>query len=106
MTAALTHPTSANLLPWMQQQCESGRAQLWRMRDTWDCLYVITRVDFDPLEWCVCYVRGSGLVKFAPWFVGVARAKGWRMRMHTESLATVRLAKRLGFELAEYVMRL
>lgn len=105
VTAALEHPTSHELLRWMPEQVRRGIAQLWRVRDQADCLYVITRVDRDPLEWTICYVRGSGLLKFAPIFLQLARSKDWPLRMHTVSLVTARLCRKLGFRVAEYVLR-
>jgi hypothetical protein len=101
----LWHPAAVNLLGWMRGQVERGIAQLWRVRDADDCLYVITRKERDPTEWTICYVRGTGLVKFGPLFLEVARKQGMPLRMHTESLATARLCGRLGFRVAEYVLR-
>lgn len=106
VTELLTHPTSNNLLPWMQHQVEAGIAQLWLVSDPSDSLYVITRIDDHPREWCIPYVRGSGLLKFGPLFIEVAKRNGLNIRAHVESPAMVRLLAKLSFRYAETVVRL
>jgi hypothetical protein len=113
ITRVLEHPTSVALLPWMRAQVQSHVAQLFRMRDERDCLYVVTRVDCDPKEWTICYARGSGLAKFGRILVELGRQRGMPLRAHVDAFlldfarqsARVRLFRRLGFELSEFVLR-
>jgi len=103
--AELDTVAAAELLPWARRQVLEGVAQLWECRDERDRLLVITRLDFDPLEWAIVYCQGSGLEKFGAYFLNVARRKRWPLRMHTTSPATARLCERLGFHIDEYVSR-
>jgi hypothetical protein len=95
----------------MCKQVRTGVAQLFRIRDARDCLYIVTRVDRDPTEWAICYARGSGVAKFGPLIIGVAKQRGMPLRAHVDAFlqpsdpARVRLFRRLGFEISEYVLR-
>lgn len=102
---ALNDPAGRSCLPYLAQEVRAGAAQLWECSDGIDQLHVITRLDRNPTEWVMCYVRGSGVLKFGPHFVAVARAKGWPMRMHTQSATVARLARRIGARMHEYVLR-
>lgn len=84
---------------------QAGIAQLWRVSDARDCLYVITRLDSNPLEWVMCYVQGTGAQKFGPLFIDHAARRRWPMRIHTVSPAVVRLCQRMGFAVSETILR-
>jgi hypothetical protein len=102
----LTVPESADCIEYLAREVQSGLSQLWECSDGEDTLRVITRVDQNPRELVICLVVGTGVEKFGPLFIAAARSKGLPMRMHTMSAAMARLCKRLGFVMAEYVLRL
>lgn len=106
MHRRLTVPQSADCIEYLAREVRNGVSQLWECSDGVDTLHVITRVDQNPRELVICLAVGSGMAKFAPLFVDAARRRAMPMRMHTASRAMARLCKRLGFVMAEYVMRL
>lgn len=95
----------------MRAQVRAGIAQLFRFTNSLDCLYVVTRVDRDPTEWAICYARGTGVATFGPLIIAVARSKGMPLRVHVDAFlqaaqpSRVRLFRRLGFSVSEYVLR-
>lgn len=93
-------------VPILVNEVRRGVSQLWQCRDDRHELFVITRVDSTPPEWCVCWVCGTGTQIFAPLFIAVARSKGWRLRAHVDNLARARLFRRIAnFQIEEYVLR-
>lgn len=103
--ARLMHHASRECLPFLAREVQAGAAQLWECSDGDDSLTVITRLDSNPTEWVMCYVQGSGLRKFAPQFVELARQRGWPLRAHTTDRRVVRMLRRHGFRLGEFVLR-
>lgn len=101
----LRHPAGANCLPFVIDEIVRGRAQLWKCSDERDTLYVVTRLDHNPTEWVATWCAGTGVRKFGPMFIAVAKSKGWGFRIHVENLARARLFSRLGFQCNEYVLR-
>ena len=89
----------------LEPEIRAGISQLWHCVDGGRTLYVVTRVDQNPRELVICLAVGSGLQKFAPLFIERAREKGMPIRCHVESMATVRLCRRVGFRMAEFVLR-
>jgi len=103
--AQLQHPSGWNCLPYLIRECEAGIAEIWRLKDNAHCLHVITRLDQNPTEWVIAWARGTGSQKFGPMLIEHAKRKGWPIRVHVGSLSKVRLFKRVGFRIDEYVMR-
>lgn len=83
----------------------AGVSQLWECRAGPDRLHVVTRLDSNPCEWVWCYAQGTGIAKFADSFCRVATEKGWPVRVHTQSPAIARLARRYGFRQSEIILR-
>ncbi len=105
LAARLMGHASRDCLPFLAHEVQAGVAQVWECVDGDDCLTVITRLDANPTEWVMCYVQGSGVAKFAPRFIAIARQRGWPLRLHTTDVRVLRLVRRFGFRLQEYVAR-
>ena len=105
MAGKLTHPAGAACMPYLEREVRAGIAKLWHCQDGADEAWIISRLDSNPAELVICYAEGRGLHRFAPEFIAAARAAGVPLRMHTTNEFMVRLARRWGFQLAEYVLR-
>lgn len=92
-------------IPVIQSEVERGIAQLWECSDARHHAYVVTRVDSTPPEWCIVAYEGSGMQTFGPLFIEAARARGMRLRAHTQSPVVERLLRRLGLQRTEVVMK-
>lgn len=89
----------------LERELMTGISQLWECTDGVHTLHVVTRVDQNPRELVICLAVGSGLEVFGPMFIARAREKGLSVRAHVESMAAVRLFRRVGFRMAEFVLR-
>lgn len=78
---------------------------LWECRDDKHAALCVTRVDANPTEFVIVAFEGTGLLTFAPYFIEVARERGIPLRAHTTSRFMLRLLRRVGFRLEEYVAR-
>jgi hypothetical protein len=103
--ALLQHPSGWNCLPYLIRETQAGIAEIWRISDETDCLHVITRLDQNPTEWVITWAIGTGSQKFGQLLRDHAKTKGWQIRVHVGTLARVRLFKRAGFTVDEYVLR-
>lgn len=101
----LASADSENCLPLLKAEVLAGRSSLWRCSSSAGLLYAVTRLDHSPTEWVMCLAVGRGLAQVAPVFFARARELGWPLRMHTVSPAVVRLCRRFGWAMSEYVMR-
>jgi hypothetical protein len=105
ITKRLDHAAARACLSWLEREVRGGLSQLWECRAGDQLLHVVTRLDENPREWVICYVRGQGVATFGPHFCRIADAKRWPMRVHTTSRALVRMFRRLGFRESEFVLR-
>lgn len=86
-------------------QVKSGQAELWWCESAENACWVVTRIDQEDGELVIVCGEGSGLDEFAPVFVESARRQGLGVRTHVTRLGLLRMWKRHGLELSEFVLR-
>ena len=104
--AAFVSPEGVHCIPILAAEVRSGRAKLFRATDRADLAWIITRFEPANRELCVCYIEGSGIVKFCRELRDVALAQGYSIRAHTTQPGIARLMRRLGAVQAEIVLRI
>lgn len=88
----------------IKDQVRAEIAQLWECQSPSNYCLVVTRIDPGP-ELVIVLGEGSGLLQFAPRFVQHARNRRMTVRTHIKRKGLIRMWKRLGLELDEYVLR-
>jgi hypothetical protein len=83
----------------------AGVSLLWECKDDKHSAYVVTRLDWNPVELVVVAYEGSGMMHFGPHFVGWAKAKGIPCRAHVTSPVVERLLRKLGLKRSEVIVR-
>lgn len=92
-------------LRYIQAEVQRGISQLWECESEHHHAWCVTRIDRNPMTLVIVAFAGSGMLHFAPAFIGAASERGLRLRAHTmsEQLARV-LGRRLRFAHREFVL--
>lgn len=80
-----------------------NQAQLWRCQSDKNLAYVVTRIEFKELV--IVLFEGSGIDEFMPLFINRATELNLTIRAHVKRKGLLKMGRKLGFELAEYVIR-
>lgn len=96
---------SALVLELVGEEVRQGISQLWECSNDQHRAYCVTRLERNPVEWCVVAYEGSGMMQFGPLFVEAARARSIPLRAHVASPVVERLLRRIGLKRSEVVMR-
>tara|TARA_B100000446_G_scaffold185938_3_gene211050 strand:+ start:6465 stop:6809 length:345 start_codon:yes stop_codon:yes gene_type:complete len=87
----------------IREEVKAGLAVLWRCESSEKGGFVVTRIDGD--EFVVVLGEGSGAHEFLPHFVQFARSRKLKIRTHVTRKGMIRVWKRYGVFLSEYVLR-
>ena len=96
--------SAGNDMASIKKEVEAGISLLWQVIGDNIGGYVVTRVDDDELV-IVCG-EGRGLIEHtAPFFLSLAKRHNLGVRTHVKRKGLIRIWKRYGLALDEYVLR-
>ena len=85
-------------------EVQKGIARLWSCESESGGGYIVSRMD-DLNEICIVAGEGKGFYEFMPVFLDWCRQQGCSVRTHVKRKGLIRMWKKLGVTLDEYVLR-
>ena len=96
---------STHIVELIGEEVRQGISQLWECSSEKHHAYCVTRLDRNPIEWCIVAFEGSGLMEFGPQFIAAARSRGVPLRAHVADKRVERMVRWLGMRPTETVLR-
>jgi len=95
--------SAGNDLALIKSEVEHSQSQLWRCQSFYNLAFVVTRIEHGELV--IVLFEGSGLNEFMPFFIKRAIELKLSIRAHVKRKGLLKMGRKLGFELSEYVIR-
>lgn len=93
----------------IRAEVQKGLSMLWKIEGEGELDFVrgwcVTRVEKDRGEVVFVLGEGKGFHHAAPHFVKAARDAGYKIRVHVERIGMMRMWKKHGVEISEYILR-
>lgn len=87
----------------IKEQVRKGKAELWKCTGKNKKAYIVTKLDVNELV--IVLFEGSGIDDFLPFFINRAIELNLTIRAHVKRKAFLRIGRKHGFKLAEYIIR-